>query len=338
VNAYTGLVDWSSGSMNLRDALSIQGGKNTRVFDGVNNKTALPSCCLSILLVSRSLDLQANSEDERDMWLNGLRELKRRLDAPEDDYDPNSFWSMSTVGAHLIKHSKRGRPKTKIIRVDHKTGVVEWGSGSLYLQETTDIVAGKNTKVFEGVKLKTADPRCCFSIVMANRTLDLQCQTEIDRNMWLEGLKDLKEKLLHHPGEASLSEKRDSHKSGPPSPVVTHGLHASTLSTALSSHDSPPHLDLGTSTPIASTPASSGVPPPLPPPTSRPKVTGKESSSELVELIKERARAIDGLSRAVQRLNDKNLALEVEVNTLKVALDETTQTSARPRAKMALNM
>jgi len=242
---------------------------------------------------------------------------------------------MSTVGAHLIKHSKRGRPKTKIIRVDHKTGVVEWGSGSLYLQETTDIIAGKNTKVFEGVKLKTADPRCCFSIVMSNRTLDLQCQTEIDRNMWLEGLKELKERLRNHPAEASISEKRDSHKSGPTSPAAGHS--SISLNSNLN-HDTasgPVSHDLA-ATPIT-TPQVSVTPPPLPPPTSRPKVTGKETAGELVELIKERSRAIDGLTRAVQRLNDKNAALEVEVNTLKVALDETTQISARPRAKPASN-
>jgi len=51
-------------------------------------------------------------------------------------------------------------------------------------------------------------------------------------------------------------------------------------------------------------------------------------------MVKERAKGIDGLTRAVQRLNDKNAALEIEVNTLKVALDETTSMSARPRAKV----
>lgn len=37
-----------------------------------------------------------------------------------------------------------------------------------------DVVKGKKTKVLEGVKEKTALESHCFSILMSDRTLDLQ--------------------------------------------------------------------------------------------------------------------------------------------------------------------
>jgi hypothetical protein len=73
--------------------------------------------------------------------------------------------------------------------------MIDWGSGTMYLQDVVDVVPGKATKVFEGVKEKVVDQKLCFSIVTATRTLDLQAADEEERDLWVRGLRDLKAQL-----------------------------------------------------------------------------------------------------------------------------------------------
>lgn len=106
-----------------------------------------------------------------------------------------TFAEIAARGANFMKYGRHGKPHIKIVRVDAATGKLSYGTGSLALQDATDIVAGKNTKVFEGVKHKYAHPSVCFSIILRNRTLDLRATNEEERDRWLKGLRALKKEL-----------------------------------------------------------------------------------------------------------------------------------------------
>ena len=234
VNPFMGVVDWGSGSLNLREALEIKGVKLGNVD---------PRLTFAVVCPNRTLELQASSEEERDLWVQGLRNIRARLlegkfpdltripgalvdtkrvappaaaavvksSSSSAPTSPSSggaggagaaaltpaqrqanFVEASTKGTTLIKHGRHGKPHTKVVRVNHKTGDVNWGTGRLNVRDAVEIVAGKNTKLFAKVKIREAHPRQCFSIVLPNRTLDLQCSSEEERDMWLQGLLDLK--------------------------------------------------------------------------------------------------------------------------------------------------
>jgi hypothetical protein len=81
VDQTLGVVDWGSGSLSLRDATEIVGGKTTAVFKRADVRTLDPALCFSIVSPSRTLDLQAASAAECKFWVSNLKLLKVQLDA-----------------------------------------------------------------------------------------------------------------------------------------------------------------------------------------------------------------------------------------------------------------
>jgi len=74
-------VDWGTGSLNLKYASEIVAGKTAKFSDerdsaNVKFKNVDPRLCFSILCPDRSLDLHAQTEQQRDLWVKGLRDLK----------------------------------------------------------------------------------------------------------------------------------------------------------------------------------------------------------------------------------------------------------------------
>lgn len=45
------------------------------------------------------------------------------------------FYTQSSCGARLVKHSKYGFPKVKVVRLNHETGVLSWGSGDIRIRD-----------------------------------------------------------------------------------------------------------------------------------------------------------------------------------------------------------
>lgn len=210
LDPHTGILSWGSGSLHLKHVIQIKPGK--KLFN-VDSRLVL-----SIELPDRTLDLQAKSEAERDFWVQGLREITSRLTsrgsvatappsaglarrslsliAAADPIQTVDFLA-GTVTGTFVKHGRLGKPHTKMVRVDPSTGIVDWGSGSLCLRDAVDVIPGKNTKVFSKVKLKVAHPSVCFSVALPERTLDLQANSEEERDMWVKGLKDIMSHLAH---------------------------------------------------------------------------------------------------------------------------------------------
>jgi len=180
----------------LRDAIEIKGAR-------LGN--ADPRLCFSIVMPTRSLNLEASSEKERDFWLTGLRDLKSksRRDEPVEDtasvgmyfgeMEILDFKKSATMGRVFYKYGKHGSPHERVIRVNFYTGLVDWGSGSLSLKDAVAIRSGKDTKVLK--KIKKADADLCFSIVLPRRSLNLQAKSTEERDAWVNGLKELQGKL-----------------------------------------------------------------------------------------------------------------------------------------------
>jgi hypothetical protein len=209
----------------------------------------------SIITHDRTLDLQADSEDERDVWVQGLRDLKEKLDQEmkqqlekldsEDDIkditstpqspssprgvksspfsspstgtekDYEDFKHQAVNGVSFVKHGRKGKPHARLVKVNLSSGEISWGSGSLNLHTATDVKVGKTSSVLKSVAFHVADPRLCFSVFWDDRTLDLQAKEEKIRDVWVHGLRTY---IRHLKNDSSI---HSSPFSSPPSSKVT---------------------------------------------------------------------------------------------------------------------
>ena len=60
-------------SVNLQEAIQVNAGKNTDVFARKNAQSAPSEHCFSIIVKGRTVDLQADNVDTRDIWVEALR-------------------------------------------------------------------------------------------------------------------------------------------------------------------------------------------------------------------------------------------------------------------------
>jgi cell division septation protein DedD len=242
---HDGVLSFGTGNVQLRNCIEVKPGKKGQGTGGVAD------LMFTIVLPDRALEFQLSSKEQRDEWIKGIRAVVARLasrkqlkpvsraiaEPPmDDDFDFNStsvgvrrasvdavstpmvqtapdFLGARTQGS-FIKHGRLGKPHVKVLRLDPKTGILDWGSGNLHLGEVTDIIPGKNTPLFAKVSLSVAHPRVCFSIVCPNRTLDLQAASEDERDTWVQGLEDLRAFLIKNRPRLSLS--------GNPSSTTSH--------------------------------------------------------------------------------------------------------------------
>mmetsp|Transcript_21394 Transcript_21394/g.52416 ORF Transcript_21394/g.52416 Transcript_21394/m.52416 type:complete len:652 (-) Transcript_21394:420-2375(-) len=199
VDTKTGKLWWDDQSLYLQDVTEIKRGKHTKVFDGVSVNRADPRVCFSIVTPMRTLDLQASSFNEREMWVEGLTRLQLKLlDNTQIDHknvdSQSQFQTICQQGRNLTKWSLKAIPGTKLIMVNPYSGKIKCGAARLYVQEV-QVVPGKTTQVFEQVGDKVRD-ELCFSLIHQKRTLDLSATSQIERDMWVSGLRNL-QKTLH---------------------------------------------------------------------------------------------------------------------------------------------
>jgi len=102
----------------------------------------------------------------------------------------------SSMGTEFIKHGRRGKPHTRLLKIDIASGMVDWTTGRVCLDECLDIVKGKQTAVFKDKNCATVDDAVCLSILLSDRTLDLQAKSPAERDSWYWLLKGLWEKRI----------------------------------------------------------------------------------------------------------------------------------------------
>jgi len=195
VDTKTGKLWWDNQSFYLQDVTEIKRGKHTKVFDGVSVNRADPRVCFSIVTPNRTLDLQASSFNEREMWVQGLKRVQHKLlDNSTIDHktldSQSQFLTICSQGRNLVKWSSKALPSTKLIIVNPVTGKIKCGAARLKVQEV-EVVPGKTTQVFEQVGSKVKE-ELCFSLIHPKRTLDLSTTSQVERDMWVSGLQKLR--------------------------------------------------------------------------------------------------------------------------------------------------
>lgn len=88
--------------------------------------------------------------------------------------------AMSALGTKFLKYGRRGKPHERVVKVDNKTGIVDWGSNSVKLSDVLDVQRGKHSSVW--ARYPDVDPNLCISLVLKDRTLDLAATNSVDRD------------------------------------------------------------------------------------------------------------------------------------------------------------
>lgn len=148
-------------------------------------------------------DSQEESEDEiEDLYQNTnkrsdllhalfqMEQEERNSNSPSS-FSFTSFFRQSAAGCPVTKYSHSAlspRAGARIIKIDWIKSEFLYGERSVPLADLVSISPGKNSKIFQKVSHKLAHPACCASIGLDNRTIDLQFQSEQQRENWVEGI------------------------------------------------------------------------------------------------------------------------------------------------------
>ena len=118
-----------------------------------------------------------------------LEDLKRKVD---------SFRNKILSGNMMTKHHKSNNPRKRHIVITSDLRMIGWkevsmkGSfkGTLQLSEVTAVEAGPVTPSLRRRYFMGTNPKgpCCFAVHARTRTLDLECQSESQRDEWVEML------------------------------------------------------------------------------------------------------------------------------------------------------
>merc|ERR1712232_1301978 len=101
------------------------------------------------------------------------------------------------TGANFLKWGRNGKAKPRFVFFDEGLEAIVWKSsekdklpiGAIPLGKVQDICTGVQTPVLHKVRGTTFQPDKVFSIVAAERTLDLQADSLVQRDTWVSGMK-----------------------------------------------------------------------------------------------------------------------------------------------------
>jgi hypothetical protein len=103
-------------------------------------------------------------------------------------------------GGRLTKHGRKGKPKLRWINCGR--GKLFWaGPNSLgtspdsetdqcvRLVQVQKVLEGKRTEIFRRQAAHNINETCCFSLVLRDRTLDLEAENQALRNQWMKAIR-----------------------------------------------------------------------------------------------------------------------------------------------------
>eukprot|EP00742_Colponemidia_sp_Colp-10_P001554 GILJ01001671.1.p1 GENE.GILJ01001671.1~~GILJ01001671.1.p1 ORF type:complete len:337 (-),score=47.93 GILJ01001671.1:552-1562(-) len=101
------------------------------------------------------------------------------------------FKAVIAKGVPVLKHGKSGKPQKRTLTCDPEmTMVLLDGTPYVHVIEITDVKSGHQTAVFQRSGSAEED-HLCFSLITERRTLDLQSQTQTERDLLVEGFEVL---------------------------------------------------------------------------------------------------------------------------------------------------
>jgi hypothetical protein len=105
------------------------------------------------------------------------------------------FVRAALIGDMFVKYGRHGAPhhRSVVVRImpDNRTVCVDWGTGQLrFHKNNARVLEGAQGAVFQrAANRKLCAPERCFSIVTAERSLDLEASSEEDRDYWVKGMR-----------------------------------------------------------------------------------------------------------------------------------------------------
>ncbi|OQS02602.1 hypothetical protein THRCLA_05046 [Thraustotheca clavata] len=191
----------------LSTVISIQTGFSSEVFrKAVAKKAPLdPSCCLSLITPTRSLDMVVKNAQECD-WLRRSFEMMV-AQAQENEKKASAHVEttiMKKLGTFVVlKYGRKGNPHRTRLNLD-KYGEVTWkgkSGGSILLQEVKELRLGHGTSVFQRLASKS-NPKHCLSLITPSRSLDLEMNSESERDYVVLAFRYLLNKMKDRAREA----------------------------------------------------------------------------------------------------------------------------------------
>lgn len=118
-------------------------------------------------------------------------------------------FTLSAALLLLLQYGVRGSPHVRKVRftLDEKRELrLDWGTGSILLDDVVEVVKGKTTQVFKRYASESAVPaKACFSVVTDKRTLDLSIL--VTKTQRIEEKRDL---LVFGLGEVTGTRQRST--------------------------------------------------------------------------------------------------------------------------------
>ncbi|CAH0489203.1 unnamed protein product [Peronospora farinosa] len=191
----------------LASIIRISSGPSTSVLARALHKGTLvladAGCTLSVVTHTRTLDLKAKTDEERE-WLQ--RSLEFLVDLARDHERRVSQQVELTIMKRMEtfsvwKYGRKGRPHKTRVFVD-RFGEVSWlgrSGDSLQLDEILTVYEGLRTPVFARARaaglMSSAKAAHCFSLVTALRSLDIEAVNEQQRDWFVVAFRYLLDKV-----------------------------------------------------------------------------------------------------------------------------------------------
>jgi hypothetical protein len=196
----------------------VTSGPTTSVLARALHKGTLilddSSCTLSVVTHTRTLDLKANTVEERE-WLQ--RSLEFLVDLARDHEKRVAQQVELTIMKRMEtltvwKYGRKGRPHKTRVFVD-RFGEVSWlgrSGDSLQLDEIVSVHEGHHTPVFARARaaglVSAAKASHCFSLVTSLRSLDIEAVNEQQRDWFVIAFRYLLDKV--HEKTAAMQRER----------------------------------------------------------------------------------------------------------------------------------
>lgn len=95
-------------------------------------------------------------------------------------------------GAIFLKHGAHGSPHYRVVWCSDDLSALHWSDvnkkkihGTMMSSQLLRVESGHATKLMQERAPKNCDPFKCLSLVSSSRTLDLECVSNLDRDLWL---------------------------------------------------------------------------------------------------------------------------------------------------------
>ena len=156
-----------------------------------NNPAVSPTSTSA--MTAQQLAHHRQVEAQRSDEARALAEKKEKImQAGLQIEQAKKFTKVAFWGEVFLKHGRSGKPHERNVTLEVTGSELkfDWSSGQLKAHKNDiQLIEGKGTPVFQRPTAEKSKVERCFSIVTANRTLDLEAPNDQAREYWVNGIR-----------------------------------------------------------------------------------------------------------------------------------------------------